>query len=126
MAYESTGPDVKSSNPSSSDAPGLAREATQAAADLGRTAARKADQARSRAAAGLESAAQSLHSGVDRMASAGHGAGDALAGSARYVRDHDLSDMSEDLLEVVRNNPGVALLGAAALGFLVGWALNRD
>ena len=127
MAHESAGPDFKGSDPASTmgDTPGVASDAVRAAADLGRGAARKADQARNRTAAGLESAAKSVHSGVDRMASAGHGAGDALSSSARYVREHDMRNMMDDVMEVVRNNPGVALLGAAALGFLIGRAITR-
>jgi hypothetical protein len=34
--------------------------------------------------------------------------------------------MMGDLMQLVRNNPGPALLGALALGFLVGRALSRD
>lgn len=111
MAYESTGPDLKTSDPAST---------------MEGAAARTAEQARSRTAAGLESAAKSVHSGVDRMATAGHGAGDALASSARYVREHDARDMMDDAMNVVRNNPGIALLGAAALGFLIGRAVTRS
>ena len=128
MAYESTGPDLKTSDPASTmgDTPGVARGPGHAAAELGRSAARKADQARDRTAAGLETAAKSVHSGVDRMASAGHGAGDALSSSARYVREHDVRNMMDDVMGVVRNNPGVALLGAAALGFLIGRVVTRE
>jgi hypothetical protein len=127
MAYESTGPDIKTSETASNpgDSPGVARNFEQAASKIARTAGRTAEQARNRTAAGLESAAKSVHSGVDRMATAGHGAGDALASSARYVREHDVRDMTDDVMSMVRNNPGVALLGAAALGFLIGRAVTR-
>jgi hypothetical protein len=33
--------------------------------------------------------------------------------------------MIDDVMQLVKNNPGPALLGAAALGFLVGRALSR-
>jgi hypothetical protein len=127
MAYESRGPDVKISDPTSTanNMPGATRDAGQAAADLGRSAARKADRARTRAAAGLEHAAKYVHSGADRMASAGHGAGDALSSGARYVREHDARDIGHEVMAAVRRNPGVALLGAAALGFLVGRVVTR-
>jgi hypothetical protein len=34
--------------------------------------------------------------------------------------------MMGDLKDVVRRNPGLALLGAAALGLILGRALSRD
>ncbi len=64
--------------------------------------------------------------GGARVAGAAHGAADALHSGADYLREHDMRQMVDDLREVVRNNPGVALLGAAALGFLVGRAVSRD
>ena len=92
-------------------------------ADLGRRAAARADQVRHTAADGLEGAATAVHSGGARVASAAHSAADALASGARYMREHDTGDMFDDLMEVVRNNPGPAILGAVALGFLVGRTL---
>jgi ElaB/YqjD/DUF883 family membrane-anchored ribosome-binding protein len=122
MVYESKGPDTLPPNDPLSS-PGI--EAQAAAAELGRKAARKAEQARSRAAEGLESAAKSVHAGGERVASAAHSAADALTSSAHYVREHEVRDMLDDVLEVVRSNPGAALLGAAALGFLIGRAMTR-
>jgi ElaB/YqjD/DUF883 family membrane-anchored ribosome-binding protein len=128
MAYESTGPNAGRTTPGSSspgDESGIGQTIESTASALGRSAASKADRARTRAASGLESAAQSVHAGTDQVASAGHSAGDALSSSARYVRDNDVSSMMDDVLDLVRDNPGYALLGAAALGFLVGRAITR-
>lgn len=122
MAYESTGSNV-GRGPGS---PSPSEEAESTAAALGRAAANKADRARTRAASGLESAAQSVHAGTDQVASAGHSAADAISSSARYVRDTDVSGMMDDVLDLVRDNPGIALLGAAALGFLLGRAITRS
>lgn len=124
MAYESTGSSPGRTTPAGEES-SLGQSAESAASALGRSAANKADRARTRTAAGLESAAQSVHAGTEQVASAGHSAGDALSSSARYVRDTDVNGMMEDILDVVRNNPGIALLGAAALGFLVGRAITR-
>jgi hypothetical protein len=66
-----------------------------------------------------------VHAGVERAADAGHSAGDALASGAEYVREHDVRDMMEDVMHVVRSNPGVALLSAATLGYLVGRVITR-
>jgi len=42
-----------------------------------------------------------------------------------YFRNHDTSDMLEDLNGYVKNHPTQALLGAAALGFLAAALLRR-
>ncbi len=85
------------------------------AAELGRRAGQKADELRAATADRLDGAAQAVHNKAD-----------ALASGADYVRDHDVREMMGDLLDVVRNHPGPALVGAATLGFLVGRALSRD
>jgi len=94
--------------------------------DVGARAAQRADQARVGAAAGLESVASSLHEKGERVASAAHSAADAVAYGAEYLRDNDMQTMMGDLMEVIRRNPGPSLLGAAALGFILGRALSRD
>ena len=80
---------------------------------------------RSSAASGLDSAADAMHASGERVASAAHRAGDALASGAEYVRAHEVRDIVDDLAEVVRNNPGPALLCAAALGFVLGRSVYR-
>ena len=94
--------------------------------DVGARAAQRADQARVGAAAGLESVASSLHEKGERVANAAHSAADAVAYGAEYLRDNDVQTMMGDLMEVIRRNPGPSLLGAAALGFILGRALSRD
>ena len=46
--------------------------------------------------------------------------------AAGYVRDNDLKTMVADVQQLVKNNPGPALLGAAALGFLLARTFSRD
>jgi ElaB/YqjD/DUF883 family membrane-anchored ribosome-binding protein len=108
------------------DARRATSEASAATAELARKASRKADQARATAAEGLDTAAGAVHTGAARVASAARSAADALTSSAQYVREHDARDMMDDLMQVVKNNPGPALLGAVALGFVLGRALSRD
>jgi ElaB/YqjD/DUF883 family membrane-anchored ribosome-binding protein len=99
---------------------------------LGQGAAEKIDQKRSGAAGGLDSAASALHEKADRLPggesvkSAAHTAADALSSTADYVRENDLKSMLADVQKIVKNNPGPALLTAAALGFLVARSLSRD
>ncbi|MBV8144697.1 MAG: hypothetical protein JO184_06795 [Gammaproteobacteria bacterium] len=96
------------------------------AQEAGAKAAQRADQARVGAAAGLESMASTLHEKGDRVASAAHSAADAVSYGAEYLRDNDMQTMLSDLMEVIRRNPGPSLIGAAALGFMLGRALSRD
>ena len=111
----------------------VAGEAKSRATDLGRKAVESADQARSDAASGLRAAAENLDERADDMPGGPRAAGAArrtaraLSAGADYVRDTSARDMMGDAMEVVKNNPGVALLGAVAVGFLVARALSsRD
>jgi len=83
--------------------------------DVGARAAKRADRARVSAA-----------SGRDNVASAAHHAADAVHSGAEYLRAHDVETMMGDLMDTVRRNPGLALLGAAALGLILGRALSRN
>ena len=94
--------------------------------DVGAKAAQRADQARVGAAAGLENVASTLHEKGERVASAAHSAADAVTYGAEYLRENDVQTMISDLMEVIRRNPGPSLIGAAALGFMLGRALSRD
>lgn len=134
MVYESS--DTKAGSPTSSGAPGddnpnlrhSLDEATgtaESATDFGRNARATAEKVRASAARGLGTAADALHAGGDRVAGAAHRAGDALASGAKYMRVSDTGDMVDDLMGLMRDNPGPALLCAAALGFLLGRAVYR-
>jgi hypothetical protein len=93
---------------------------------LGRKAADVADQGRSAAAAGLSAAAGAVNDtaeeGANRVKRAAQRTATALSSGADYIRDNSVQDMISDALDVVKNNPGAALLGAVAVGFLIGRA----
>ena len=94
--------------------------------DVGVKAARRADRARVSAASGLDTVASTLHKRGDNVASAAHHAADAVHHGAEYLRANDVETMMGDLMDTVRRNPGAALLGAAALGFVLARVLSRD
>ena len=73
----------------------------------------------------LEGRAEQLPGG-ERVANFAHGAADTLTSAADYIREHDANAMLEDAKLIVKNNPFAALVGAAALGFLLAKALSRD
>lgn len=94
--------------------------------DVGAKTAQRADRARVSAASGLDTVASTLHKRGDTVASAAHNAADAVHSGAEYLRANDVETMMGDLMDAVRRNPGPALLGAAAIGFILGRALSRD
>lgn len=107
-----------------------ANQAKQKASEMGRTAVQKADQARESAAGALQSAADTLRDKgqgapgkVGELAST---AAQKLETTAEYMRNHDMNDMLSGLESSVRRNPGIALVAAAAFGFLLGSTLKKD
>ncbi len=102
------------------------------AAEMGQKVADRIDENRGTAASGMESAANALREkadtlpGGERVANAAHATANAVSGAADYVRDNDLKTMMADVQQLVRNNPGPALLTAAALGFLIARTFTRD
>jgi|SRR6185436_10768601 ElaB/YqjD/DUF883 family membrane-anchored ribosome-binding protein len=102
------------------------------AAEMGQKVADKIDENRGAAASGLESAAGALREkadtlpGGEKVITAAHATADAVGVAADYVRDTDVKAMMADVLKLVKNNPGAALLTAAAVGFLMGRTLSRD
>ena len=102
------------------------------AAEVGQKAADMIDENRGAAAGGLESAADALREkadtlpGGERVANAAHATANAVGVAADYVRDNDVKAMLADVQRLVKNNPGVALLSAAALGFLLARTFSRD
>jgi ElaB/YqjD/DUF883 family membrane-anchored ribosome-binding protein len=99
--------------------------------DLGEAAAEKVDECRDATAGGLEKAGAVLREssrnlpGGGRVSGMARAAADSLSTTADYVREHDSGQMLSDMERLVKNNPGPALLAAAAIGFLVGRAFKK-
>ena len=119
--YPSSTPDS-----TSTETPGAFTTLKAKVQGVGAKAAQRADKARVGAAAGLDTVASTLLERGDRVASAAHSAADAVTSGAEYLRAHDVNTMMGDLKEVIRRNPAASLLGAVALGFILGRALSRD
>jgi len=118
--YVSATPD-----PTSGEAPAAFTTLKTKVQNVGAKAAQQADKARVGAAAGLDTVASTLHKRGDTVASAAHSAADAVSSGAEYLRAHDVETMMDDLTQSIRRNPTPAILGAAALGFILGRALSR-
>ncbi len=102
------------------------------AAEMGQKVADQLDENRGAAASGLESAASALREkadtlpGGEKVTNVAHATADAVGVAADYVRENDLKAMMADVQKLVKNNPGPALLTAAALGFLLARTFSRD
>jgi ElaB/YqjD/DUF883 family membrane-anchored ribosome-binding protein len=130
MATEPSSSNFASGSPSASNdrLSAVATEAKARAENLGRKATETADQARSSVAAGLSAAASAVdkngNEGANRVRGAAHRTANALSSGADYIRDNSVRDMMDDAMGLVKSNPGAALLGAVAIGFLVGRAFS--
>jgi len=110
----------------------VASQAKDKISDLGRSAVDTIDANRQSTASGLESAATTLHEkadslpGGEKITSLAHATADKLSSTAEYVREHDFTSMMADVEQLVKKNPGPALLAAGVIGFLVGRAFSRN
>ena len=109
-----------------------ATEAKESMSDMAATATKKVDDGRSMVADRLDSAVSAVRErvgelpGGQRVKELASAATDRLSTTADYMRSHDAKRMMADVETVVKNNPGPALLVAAAFGFVLGRALTRD
>lgn len=100
--------------------------------EIGRKAGSVIDEKKEAAARGLDSAAEAIREkaetlpGGEQVARVAHAAADAMERSAEYVRDQDVEEMLSNAKELVARHPGVTLLAAAAVGFLLARTLSRD
>jgi len=98
---------------------------------MGRKAATAIDDKKEALASGLASAASMLHEraddlpGGEKVARAARSTAEAMERAAEYVRDQDLKGALSDVQQVAKRNPGVTLLTAVAVGFLLARSLSR-
>jgi len=107
----------------------MASQAKNAAADWGRSAASTVDKNMKTAAGALENTASALRGRVPatgKVNEIGTATADKIESTARYLREHDTSDMVAGVESLVRRNPGASLCAALAVGFLIGTARKRD
>ena len=108
----------------------LANKAKDKTAQFGRAAAQTIEDGKQVAGDAIDSAASSIKSAASATGDAVSGFAKKAAGafdsSAEYMRNNDLKSMASDVTDVVKRNPGPALLAAVAVGFLAGAALRRS
>ena len=89
------------------------------------------DRQRDNAASGLDRAASTPHEKAEDIPGGAdvtqitHTIADGMETVARYVREADFDEIKESVLETCRKYPAQTLIGALAVGFLVGRAIRR-
>jgi hypothetical protein len=106
----------------------VASNVGQRASDLAHQAGDRADDALSSMGQRMSSMAGSLRHAAPREGVMGGAAGavaDRLESGGRYLQEHGVSDITEDLAGAVRRNPLPALCLAFGVGFIIGMAASR-
>jgi hypothetical protein len=103
----------------------VAQKAGEAASFVGK----KADEATNAVGAGMKNLAGTIRDkapdkGV--VGAAGSAVADTLESSGRYLQQHGLSGISEDLTNMIRRNPIPAVLLSVGVGFLIARATTRS
>jgi len=101
------------------------------ATQYGNSAADQVDKNAHTAANALQSAAEKLRSqgqtgGDTTVAGIAKTAAGKIDATADYLKDFDTRALLGQVENWTRNNPGVAIASAAALGFVIGLTLKRD
>jgi len=105
-----------------------AQTAKEAAANLGHQAQERAGEALGAVGAGMSNLAGTIRQNVPREGMLGSAAGsvaEGLESGGRYLREHDVNEIGEDIGRLVRQHPLPALLTVFGIGFLLGSALRR-
>jgi ElaB/YqjD/DUF883 family membrane-anchored ribosome-binding protein len=108
---------------------GMATQAKNTASDWGRSAATAVDRNLQSAAGALENTAHAIRDRVPAQGKVNDIAtktADKIESTARYLREHDTSDMVSGMESLVRRNPGASMAAALAVGFLIGTAMRKD
>jgi len=106
----------------------LASNVGQRASDVAHRAEDKADDTLSSMGQRMSSAAGTLRQSAPRSGVVGSAAGavaDRLESGGRYLQEHGVSDITDDLAGAVRRHPVPALCAAFGVGFLIGMVSRR-
>ena len=98
------------------------------AQDLASTAQHKADDALTAMGERVSNMAGTIRSKAPHegmVGSAASAVADSLDSTGRYLREHKISDIRDDVANLVRSHPIPSLLMVFGVGFLVGMAARR-
>src|SRR5207249_480899 len=114
----------------------LTQKAGDAASYVGKRAedaasfvGKKAEDATSSVGCGMKSLADTIREKGPEggtLGAAGNAVADTLESSGRYLQEHGLSGIGEDMANLIKRNPIPALLVGIGLGFLIARATTRS
>src|SRR4051812_19729676 len=108
---------------------GAASQVKDTATQYGRAAADNIDSTVRNAAGAVENTANTLRSqagGQGKMSDIAQTAASKLDSTAQYMREFDSRELITQVEDWTRQNPGIAIVSAAAVGFLIGLSFRRD
>jgi hypothetical protein len=105
-----------------------ATAALNSAENAGTFVGQKADDARHAMGSGIKSMGESLKSAAPEgmMHDATFSVAQSLESTGRYLEEHGLSAMTEDLTNVIKRNPIPSVFIAAGIGFLLAKACTSS
>ncbi len=103
----------------------FARDVEEGAADASERMRDGAQSIRDRLQDGADAAEEGLRRTKHGVASAGSKVANAVRDGGDYFREHGAGAILKDVEGLVREHPGKAMLGMAAVGFLIGRSLKQ-
>lgn len=106
----------------------MASQAGKKASEAASYVSQKAEDATSAVGSSMKNLAGTIRESAPRegmLGSAGSAVAGTLESSGRYLEEHGLSGIGEDLTDVIRRNPIPALLIGIGVGFLIARATRR-
>jgi hypothetical protein len=106
----------------------MASQAGKKASEAASYVGQKAEDATSAVGSGMKSLAGTIRENAPRegvLGNAGSAMASTLESGGRYLEEHGLSGIGEDLTGVIRRNPIPALLIGIGVGFLIARATRR-
>jgi uncharacterized protein YjbJ (UPF0337 family) len=107
----------------------LAGDAAGKAKDTAAYVGQKAEDATSAVGCGMKSLAGTIRDNAPAdgpLGSASAAVADTLESGGRYLQDHGLSGLGEDMTNLIKRNPIPALLVGIGIGFLIARATTRS
>jgi ElaB/YqjD/DUF883 family membrane-anchored ribosome-binding protein len=107
---------------------GMTDQAKEKASEYGDKAQEQAEKAKDQAAGGMEQAAGMIRDRASSMdgtpGEAGTKVAEGMETAATYLKEHNTTEMWNDLEHFAKEHPGQALAGAVVTGFVLGRILR--
>lgn len=103
----------------------VAEKAQAKAQEVGNQVAQKADKAVSSVGQGMSSLGDRIRRNAPERSTTAQAVADRLEAGGRYLQEHQVEDLAEEVTGVIRRNPMQSLWIGVAAGLLLGAAFAR-